>query len=245
MKTFENFIESEAFFPVLILLLVMLIGVFIWIMLSNKKIEKQRREKKHNIKIDENSEIKIVADSPGQKRPVIIEEEEEPARTEIAIVEEVNVNQKRTIFDYEADLNPKKAEEYPEEEHYNSEVGLVVTNEIHNEKESVNVLKNIEDNQDINLSSFTTDEPEIPNADNYQNDELAFSNSAFEQQPNEDHFINEDIKVELPQEYTSEKTEIFDFPSFDENTEVNDSDIEEAVIASANEYIRNIMSKKD
>ena len=42
MRTFENFIESEAFFPVLILLLVLLVCVFMWIMMSNKKEIKKR-----------------------------------------------------------------------------------------------------------------------------------------------------------------------------------------------------------
>ena len=37
MKTFELFIESEAFFPVLILLLIALVGVFMWIIMSDKR----------------------------------------------------------------------------------------------------------------------------------------------------------------------------------------------------------------
>ena len=56
MRTFENFIESEAFFPVLILLLVLLVCVFMWIMMSNKKeIKKRRDKKKINIKLSRSS----------------------------------------------------------------------------------------------------------------------------------------------------------------------------------------------
>ena len=91
MKTFETFIESEAFFPVLILLLVMLVCVFMWIVLSNKKEAQKRREKK-KVKIDENAEIKIVSDGNDDVRIKKVKKEkfeDEPERSEIAIVEEV------------------------------------------------------------------------------------------------------------------------------------------------------------
>ena len=90
MRTFENFIESEAFFPVLILLLVLLVCVFMWIMMSNKKEIKKRRDKK-KIKIDENAEIKIVSDGNEKVRVRKTQKnniDDEPERTEIAIVEE-------------------------------------------------------------------------------------------------------------------------------------------------------------
>lgn len=37
MNSFEDFILSDAFFPVLVVLLILLVVVFIWIVISNKK----------------------------------------------------------------------------------------------------------------------------------------------------------------------------------------------------------------
>ncbi len=60
MNTLGNFIESDVFFPILMILLLLLIGVFIWIVLSNRKQERLYKEKKRSVKIDEDAQIKIV-----------------------------------------------------------------------------------------------------------------------------------------------------------------------------------------
>lgn len=101
MNTLGSFIESEAFFPILIILLLLLIGVFIWVVFSNKKQEKMYREKKQNIQIDESAQIKIV-DQGGHDvvddKPE--EEMELSSRNEIAIIE-VDSQEKDNIFDEE------------------------------------------------------------------------------------------------------------------------------------------------
>lgn len=98
MGTFTSFIESEAFFPVLIVLLVALVGVFIWIIVSNSKEAKKELDGKKNIVIDESAELKIIPDPSKQnanlgevKELSVIEEE---PSDEIKIIEEFSIKPK-------------------------------------------------------------------------------------------------------------------------------------------------------
>ncbi|MCH5166257.1 MAG: hypothetical protein J1F35_00055 [Erysipelotrichales bacterium] len=193
MKAFETFIESDAFFPVLVLLLVALVIVFMWIILSNKTEVQQRRAKK-NIKIDESAKIKIVSDQPAKKVPKKIDEEiEKPSRKEIAIVEEVGA--KHSYFkDYFSDKQSDIVDDNKEE---------VV--EPRNE-EDIELDKDI-DTFYANQESFEEEEDPIKVAEN----------------------IN---------------TDLLDFPDLDTDA-FNGIDIESEIINSANEYIKNIMNKKE
>lgn len=98
MDAFAKFIESDAFFPILILLLVLFIGVFIWIIVSNKKEEKMRRLKRQNIIIDESAQIKIIS-KDGFNNQELKEikdkiEYEENTSDEIKIIEEFSIKPK-------------------------------------------------------------------------------------------------------------------------------------------------------
>lgn len=89
MKAFEKFIESDAFFPVLIVLLILLVLVFVWAILSSKKEAKERQLRKQNIKVDENAEIKIIKEGNEiNQEEVQPSEPEEVETNEIKIVEE-------------------------------------------------------------------------------------------------------------------------------------------------------------
>lgn len=111
MKAFEKFIESDAFFPVLIVLLILLILVFVWAILSSKKEAKERQLRKQNIQVDKNAEIKIIKDGNSINQSEVQQEEPEEVETnEIKIVEEQvidsidNINQSITEVN-EVDLS--------------------------------------------------------------------------------------------------------------------------------------------
>lgn len=235
MKTFENFIESEAFFPVLILLLVMLVCVFMWIILSNKKEEQKRRSKK-NIKIDEDAEIKIVSDGNDDLRVRRIpagelDDVDEPERSEIAIIEEVKDSTPFVNFS----MKPKEDETIYDIPLPNFNEGRFTETEYQEEE--------IQDNE-IDYGDLSV--PVVPDifkekGENGTNN-VDFSN-AFSTRPNGDTEINEDIKVEEMNEYVGEKTEVFDFPAFDDEDIFSSGDIETEIINAAENYIKDIMSK--
>lgn len=254
MRTFENFIESEAFFPVLILLLVLLVCVFMWIIMSNKNEAQKRRDKK-KIKIDENAEIKIVSDGNEDvrvKKEKREEYQEEPERTEIAIVEEVKdtnlgfnfkepEQKKETIYDIDIpDFNVGRFNETPSEEvidYKNIDYGDL----------SVPPVPDIFKDESISekeekpfVSEHTYDVVENEKDSLEETSELA---QAFKSTPNGDTAIHEDIKFEPPKEYVGEKTEIFDFPDFNQEDIFSSGNIENEIISAAEDYIKNIMSK--
>ena len=166
MKAFETFIESDAFFPVLVLLLVALVIVFMWIILSNKN-EVQKRRAKRNIKIDETAKIKIVSDHPAKKTPKKMDEEiEKPSRKEIAIVEEVGA--KRSYFkDYFADeqediIDAPSKDSYMEEDVKlnNNMDDFYATQEVYEEEEdpikvAANINTDLLDFPDLDTDTFS------------------------------------------------------------------------------------------
>lgn len=256
MRTFENFIESEAFFPVLILLLVLLVCVFMWIILSNKNEAQKRRDKK-KIKIDENAEIKIVSDGNDDvrvKKEKREEYQEEPERTEIAIVEEVKdtnlgfgfkepSKKKETIYDIDIpDFNVGRFNDSKSEEvidYKNIDYGDLsvppVPDIFKDDNFSDNAEKPFVNEHAYDVVESTNDKNALE-----ETDELA---QAFKSTPNGDTAIHEDIKFEPPKEYVGEKTEIFDFPDFNQEDIFSSGNIENEIISAAEDYIKNIMSK--
>lgn len=220
MKAFESFIESDAFFPILVLLLVMLVLVFVWIILSNRQAIIKKSEKRH-VAIDENAKIKIVSDSPSKEQTLPEVEEREPSN-EISIVEEVKVTDNKTD---EKEENLENSNTYQEQEDINIGQGL--------EEENLAPIE-------INNEDF-----EFPMGDEIINDFNAIIDP-FTATPSDNHEVNEEVNVEYPKEYTREKTEVFEFPEFKEEA-VSEQDIEDAIINTANEYIKSIMgnSKED
>lgn len=86
MDTFVDIIESDTLLPVLVLLLLTLIGVFLWLIATNKK-KKKRQIRKYEI--DESKEIKIFSPDNRELKEQEEEYEEENISSEIKIIEEV------------------------------------------------------------------------------------------------------------------------------------------------------------
>ena len=77
--------------------------------------------------------------------------------------------------------------------------------------------------------------------------EMPEVNDAFSTTPSEDTSINEDIIVEEPHEYTSNKTEVFEFPDFSDipggEEEKEEYDIDKEIIKTAEEYVSSVMHR--
>lgn len=211
MKAFESFIESDAFFPILVLLLVMLVIVFIWIILSNRHAMIKQNEKRY-VAIDENAKIKIVSDSPSKEQTIPEVEEREPSN-EISIVEEIKVTENKT---------EDKEENFED-------------NNIYQEPENINLANEITE-ENVDPVEIKKEDYEFPIEDEIINDII----DPFKATPSDNHEVNENVNVEYPKEYTREKTEVFEFPEFKEE-EVSEQEIEDEIINTANEYIKNIM----
>ena len=257
MRTFEIFIESEAFFPVLILLLVLLVCVFMWIILSNKNENQKRRDKK-KIKIDENAEIKIVSDGNEEvrvKKEKREEIKEEPERTEIAIIEEVKntdlgfnyeeLEKTETVYDIDIPdfsgdkFSSLKSDETDETIDYkNIDYGDLSVPPVPDIFKDENI--NAKEEESI-LSEHSYDKAESSDISaEVESDKVS---QAFNSVPNSDTSIHEDFKFEPPKEYVGEKTEIFDFPDFNQDDIFSSGNIENEIISAAEDYIKNIMSK--
>lgn len=77
--------------------------------------------------------------------------------------------------------------------------------------------------------------------------EIPEVNDAFSTIPSEDTSINEDIVVEESHEYTSNKTEVFEFPDFSDipgGEEIEEEyDIDNEIIKTAEEYVSSVMRR--
>lgn len=250
MKTFETFIESEAFFPVLILLLVMLVCVFMWIVLSNKKEAQKRREKK-KVKIDENAEIKIVSDGNDDVRIKKVKKEkfeDEPERSEIAIVEEVagsnnylevkHEEPKETI--YNIDLPNFNEARFTRED----DEQIIDYKNIDYGDLSVPPVPDIFKDEFSDTAATKNENTSSNEIEQVEKENKNIEDYAFNTTPNADREIHEDVKVEPPKEYVGEKTEVFDFPDFDQDDIFSSGDIETEIITAAEDYIKDIMSGK-
>lgn len=277
MKTFETFIESEAFFPVLILLLVMLVCVFMWIVLSNKKEAQKRRDRK-KVKIDENAEIKIVSDgynnSIKPKKSKKEKIEEEPERTEIAIVEEVPGNNFLNIKHepedeviYNIELPNFNEARFTREEEIDfskidyGDLSVPPVPDIFKDEFDDNKDDSIEKEDQIETSTYENlaKEKEV---DNTTVDELVEEKreelSAFNQEVSEDREIHDEIKAEtnvelkvenepvekVEDKFEIENTEVLDFPDFNQDDIFSSGDIETEIITAAEDYIKDIMGNK-
>lgn len=246
MKAFESFIESDAFFPVLIVLLILLVAVFLWAILSSKKEAKERKLRKQNLQLDESAEIKFIEDqnAPRSTEEKEKEEVEEVETNEIRIIEEQEVapgvNESEMAIVNEVDLSELPTVDIPipnvtEESFEIPAVEIDEENSVQKESVIIEFSKKAEENKGFedNLEISKKDENQIVNA--------------FSVTPDDIRDINENITIEPINEYTGEKTEIFEFPDFDEmmleNLETNDEDIENSIIEAANKYIESVMNK--
>lgn len=221
MKTFESFIESDAFFAMLIILLILLIAVFVWIVMANKK-EAQKQREKRQIMIDESAEIKIIDKNHQRIELKTMDdvtnsiEDEEPERDEIAIVQEV------------APINHEKNITY---------------SEINEEDYLDDEFKKFDDPVNYQISD---DSIKVPNLFIDESDSENNDISSNEKSDVELPMVKEQVEEEETHEMTEEEKaieEAFAIPDFDNLLE--DEDIEDEIIKAANDYIAEIMKKED
>lgn len=133
MSTFESFIMSDAFFPVLICLLILLVGVFIFVLVYGKKNNRVSRKEIYN-KDDINSEdtIKLIKEeaepltevfeiTDGEFEKVINEDEENIELPKMIVKEETKVEEDNKVeetpnnlFDTRVILNKDEIEDIKE-----------------------------------------------------------------------------------------------------------------------------------
>lgn len=222
MKTFESFIESDAFFAMLIILLILLIAVFVWIVMANKK-EAQKQREKRQIMIDESAEIKIIDKNHQRIELKTMDdvtnsiEDEEPERDEIAIVQEVApINHEKNITYSEINEEDYLDDEFKK---FDDPVNYQITDD------------------SIKVPNLFIDESDSENNDISSNEKSDVELPMVKEQVEED---------EEPQEMTEEEKaieEAFAIPDFDNLLE--DEDIEDEIIKAANDYIAEIMKKED
>lgn len=217
MEAFSKFIESEAFFPVLILLLVMLLAVFVWVLLSGKSDERKRRNK--NRVVDESAEIKIV-----QEDIVNIQ-----AKEKISNLENKKSKQNLPLVDIPInvmDETPIEIEKIPEIEKDEITKDEELINEIEKELVSIPVIEDDSNNkrrivpEDIAFNSLPID-------DNKINDNIKIEEK-------KEYDGNKTEIFDFPDFDMNENEEKSD----EENT------IEKDIIDAANKYIESIMSNR-
>lgn len=282
MGTFVEFIESESFFPVLILLLVLLMFVFASILMSGKKNQRKRIQERKKIKIDESAQVQLVQErgstnivkkeekmeieTGSTEVNLFLEQEDQVENVDIAEVENLKmedttkvqrnsliepVSVKKAEVNY-VDLSDIEVEVKPfitEEEDLNNQY-RVPKSEVLNENVNSEQIIDVEPTKQVDKQADIGEEIEIPSlVTQDESNEISvieekkqqIDNNAFDIKPNDNTVINESVKVDIPTEYTSDKTEILDFPDFDSINQ--DTDIEEKIIAAANKYIESIMNR--
>lgn len=258
MKTFEGFIESDAFFPILIILLIILIAVFVWIVISNKQEEKKKRLQKQLL-IDESAEIKII-DNNHQRVELrsmedIIDnnqeiEDDEPERNEIAIIQEVTSTNNSNI-NKQDDNNHENDEDNKLEDNENNDNGI---EEIEEEKDSEEEFKKVEvengdetnDDESIKVPGLFEEEvADIDNIDVHLNPEDNVEKGEVELPMVKEEPVETVEEEPVEKEMTEEEKaieEAFALPDFDN---IDDGDIEGEIIEAANKYIAEIMNKEE
>lgn len=266
MGSFASFIESEAFFPVLILLLTLLMFTFVSILMSGRNQEKKKLQERKKIQIDENAQIQLVQD--GEKnynKKVDKKEEKELGGKEVGLVKEIQAVE---LSEVESELdamritvedNSEKEIEVPDfnrpiedmEDEYVVQHQNVFEEDL-NDSEIVKVelTKPIDSSNDFGeeivietskIEDESGEEPIISERKEISNDEK----DAFEMNANEDRTINESVDAEPPKEYDGDKTEILDFPDFDFLDNDKSQSIDNQIINQANKYIENIMESRE
>lgn len=260
MDAIEKFFASEAFFPVLVVLLSLLLLTLLWITLSNRK--KSRNMVPQNSVVDEESTIKIIQD---ENQNVVAPNNGVPTYTmnapqvenpvEVQVVEEVKETTEAALPEMPSipEVNETPVELDIQNIEPVQEVGEVVN--IDNPVEN-NVTSPIDVSEENDAFAVTMDEVQALTSDVGESVQvlpgMEFPD-AFGGLPTDDITINENVEVESPVGYNGEKTEVFEFPSFGEEINNLEADtakglaasqsIESDVIEAANRYIRSVMSK--
>lgn len=278
METIEKFFASEAFFPILVVLLSLLLLTLVWITLSNRR--KNRHMVPQNSVVDEDSTIRVIRDddvannstnlsneiptyqmADSIQEDVLVEENVEeailPEMPEVPIVNETPVEldfpQPEVINtglneSVEMSVNYETPEPIvTNEEEINIDIPETIIEEQPQQDEIVNVDVTTPIDVSLENEAFAVTLDEVQSLTNNIPD------MAFGVLPTDDVSINDDIQVELPNNYDGNKTEVFDFPNFGDEINNIETDtaralaasqsIESDVIEAANKYIRSVMSR--
>lgn len=134
MSTFESFIMSDAFFPVLICLLVLLVGVFIFVLIYSKNnVRVSRKDVYNNDDINSEDTIKLIKEdtepltevfeiTDDEFEKVINEDEDNIELPKMVVKEENKIDEKKTkieetpnnLFDTRVILNKDEVEDIKE-----------------------------------------------------------------------------------------------------------------------------------
>ena len=133
MSTFESFIMSDAFFPVLICLLILLVGVFIFVLIYSKKnVRVSIKEVYNNDDINSEDTIKLIKEdsepltevfeiTDDEFEKVINEDEDNIELPKMVVKEENKINEKNNaeetsnnLFDTRVILNKDEIEDIKE-----------------------------------------------------------------------------------------------------------------------------------
>lgn len=235
MGAFEKFVESEAFFPVLLLLLVMLLAVFIWVLVSGKRDEKKRRALKSNVVVDEDAQVKIIQteDNKEVEMPAIVKEVEQ--------VQEMVESKEVQLIQEEVVVKPKEVKEVPRIDipiNKMDETPIVVPSQ----KREVEVGETItvEEATPLVENEIKSDEIVKVNAptENIQNDEIGEEIIVEKTMPlteeKSEEYVITDAVVDTKREETPIHNENLAFNSTpDDNSEINES----IVVEEPKEYL--------
>lgn len=241
MDLFVKFIESDEFFPVLMLLMLALLFIFAWSLFSgNKKIKRMKAQKTmeeyHPIDYDYDtsaSQIELVQVGKQKEQEQIIAEtanaqnDHEIALVPIKKMGEKSKEQQENVPIISVVETPKK-DNVTQTEKFQEEIAFV--------EKDLNIENSFEDKIEENVELPITKQ----DAEDFGN-EIAFHST-----PNDNKEINETIEIKEKEEYVGEKTEIFDFPDFSEliKDAEKENEVESEIIDAANKYIETIMTKQ-
>lgn len=255
MGFFKDFIEGDAFFPVLIGLMLALVLVFVWILLSGKKKINNQKNDNEIENIVEHQQMPVTTESVIEESieiPKMSEEVIEKTSSNVLVSLPINnmdetpveVNISNNIIDDTGEMveiektQPLVEENISEDQYVNIEIP---TMQIEEKGETVALP---EAKTLVEDSSGEQVELPAPKAMIKEEGEEAV---AFDSLPEANRIINTDVKIAEKEEYVGEQTEIFDFPDFNnienKSDEAMTGNVEDDVIKAANNYISTVFKE--
>lgn len=265
MGSFASFIESEAFFPILIILLMLLMFMFVSILMSGRNQEKKKMQERKKIQIDENAQIQLVQHGGSSVHREKVTEEKEIGGTEVGLVKEI---QAAELSEVEEELDAMRitiednADDEVKVPNYNRPVEdmedeyiIERQNTLEEELNESEIVKveltepteySSDSGEEITISKKKMEDEsgEIPIIADEEKENI-HERDAFEMNANDDHTINEHVEADVPKEYEGDKTEILDFPDFDFLDDEKTQKIETRIINQANKYIESVMESRE
>lgn len=237
MDAINKFFESEMCLYVIIGLFVLLLIIFIIVIISNNKEKKNNNRDNNNYIIDEtkafvledeantNSEIKII-----QEKKVL---PDVPVMEEVIKENDISSSQEENHVDLPlVDIPIPKVDDTPIDIYHQSNIVEDNINDIQIQVEKTEPI--VEDSPNPNEVIMVSQELVVPEMLN-------------EEKQVDDFNIKEEVAVNLDESPQDIKKETVDFPDFSTLTDnvqtIDTKDIEQEILATANQYINSIMSR--